>query len=256
MKFKLVILLSFAILSELSAQVEIYSPALPFTRHVNSRYYEKSPVLHPSGEQLFFVRANDPANVGGITDQGDIWMSRLDSTGNWLPPKNLGKVINNNGKNTIIGFLNEGRYMLIAEQYGKARYTPRGIAISEFRNDEWQTPQNIDIPYFDKKSNHLTGSVTADGEVLLLSMESFGSYGVEDLYISERSKNGDWKGLVNLGKAINSEFQEISGFLTTDGKQLIFASNRKSGIGSFDLWVADRTGNSWKKWSDPVLLSD
>lgn len=256
MRLKLFVFLLLSWCTNAIAQVEIYSPALPFTGQVNSKHYERSPVMHPSGEYLYFVRANDPANAGGIKDKGDIWMSRLDSTGNWMPPVNLGKSVNNEGKNTIIGFLNDGDYMLIAEQYGNKRFSPDGIAISEYRNGQWMTPQNIEIPYFDKQSDHITGSVTADGEVLLLSMQSFGSYGVEDLYISERRQNGEWKGLVNLGKVINSEFQEVSGYLTTDGDQLIFASNRKSGIGSFDLWVSERKGNSWRKWSEPRLLSD
>lgn len=256
MKIKLLLLLLFLGSFKLSAQVEIYSPALPFTKNINSRYYEKSPVLHPSGKSLYFVRANDPLNIGGINDQGDIWMSELDSIGNWKVPVNIGDKINDKGKNSLIGFLNEGQYMLLADQYGKSRFTPRGISISEYQNGQWQAPKNIDIPYFNKKSKHIEGSISADGKILILSMESFGSHGVEDLYLSERESDGNWGGLINLGKTINSKSQEVSGFISVNNEYLIFASNRDTGIGSFDLWVSKRLGNNWKNWSEPTLLSN
>ena len=194
-------------------QLKIQSPALPYTEQLNSRYYEKSPVLHPSGKQLYFVRANDPSNAGGVGDQGDIWVSELDSLGNWSEGVNIGKAVNNNGKNTIIGFLPDGNYMLIAEQYGgKARYSPDGISISERVNGKWQQPRNLKIPYFVKKSGHISGSVSADGTTLILALESFNSKGVEDLYVCERQKNGKWGDMKNLGEDINSPYQEISGF--------------------------------------------
>ncbi|MEL6560599.1 MAG: OmpA family protein [Bacteroidota bacterium] len=256
MKLKVLLFLLFLSSFNLLAQIEIYSPALPFTEKINSRYYEKSPVLHPSGEMLFFVRANDPQNIGGINDAGDIWMSKLDSLGNWGTPVNIGDEVNDKEGNSLIGFLNDGQYMLLADQYGQARYAPRGISISEFRNGKWQAPVNLDIPYFDKKSKHIAGSLSADGNVLILSMESFGSYGVEDLYISERQNNGSWGGLINLGKTINSKYQELTGFLSANNEYLVFSSNRPNGIGSFDLWVAKKQGSSWKKWSEPVLLND
>ena len=238
-------------------QLKIQSPALPFTEQLNSRYYEKSPVLHPSGRQLYFVRANDPANVGGINDRGDIWMSESDSLGNWGKAVNLGTGVNNEGKNTIIGFLADGQYMLIAEQYGNtARYSPDGISVSEQVNGKWQQPRNLTIPGFVKKSDHISGSVSADGTTMILSLESYGSEGVEDLYVSERQRNGNWGDLKNLGDDINSSFQEISGFLSSDKSFLVFASNRDSGIGSYDLWISRRQGRSWRKWTAPELLND
>ncbi|MEL7006589.1 MAG: OmpA family protein, partial [Bacteroidota bacterium] len=69
-------------------------------------------------------------------------------------------------------------------------------------------------------------------------------------------KNGSWGGLENLGKSINSKYQELTGFVSTNNEYLIFASNRNSGIGSFDLWVSKRLGSNWKKWSEPTLLND
>ncbi len=240
-----------------NAQFDVYSPALPFTDAINSKYYEKSPILHPNGNQLYFVRCNDPSNMGGTIDQGDIWYSQIDSLGYWKPPVNVGSQINNKGINTIIGFLNQGKYMVLAEQYGdKAQFAPKGISISEFRNGKWQKPINLDIPYFVKKSNYINGSVSSDGTTLILSLQSFGSYGVEDLYVSELQRSGKWGELKNLGNTINTPFQELTGYLSTNKDYLIFSSNGHPGIGSFDIWVSKRRGNGWKKWEKPVLLND
>ena len=56
------------------------------SKNVNSSYQEHSPILSPDGQRLYFSRQFHPDNVGGITDQEDVWVSELDpETGEWLP---------------------------------------------------------------------------------------------------------------------------------------------------------------------------
>jgi len=59
---------------------------------VNSMANDKAPFLHPDGQTLYF--SSDRAPSGG---RFDLWMSKCDSTGNWLAPVNLGLPINSPG---------------------------------------------------------------------------------------------------------------------------------------------------------------
>ena len=56
---------------------------------VNSMANDKAPFLHPDGQTLYFSSDRSPS--GG---RFDLWMSKRDSTGNWLAPVNLGLPIN------------------------------------------------------------------------------------------------------------------------------------------------------------------
>ncbi len=237
------------------AQVEISGEIEPVSK-LNSIYYESNPVMHPEGKMLFFERANHPQNINGIQDLGDIWFSQYDSVTGWSVPVNIGAPVNTEYVNSLLGFVGGGKYMLIAQQYGpKNIYSSSGIAISEFRNNKWQAPINLDIPYFKKNSLYIAGSVSADGKHLVLCLQSLGTYGVEDIYISELQANGTWGELINVGRTINTPFQELSGYLTPDNRYLVFSSNGHGGKGSFDLFVSERLGEGWKNWSKPVSLS-
>jgi outer membrane protein OmpA-like peptidoglycan-associated protein/tetratricopeptide (TPR) repeat protein len=58
-------------------------------QRVNSSGDEQAPFLHPDGTTLYFMSNGHPG-MGGF----DLYLSRLDSTGNWGTPQNLGYPIN------------------------------------------------------------------------------------------------------------------------------------------------------------------
>lgn len=58
-------------------------------KQINSAGDEQAPFLHPDGATLYFMSNGHPG-MGGF----DLYLSRLDSTGNWKTPQNLGYPIN------------------------------------------------------------------------------------------------------------------------------------------------------------------
>jgi len=62
-------------------------------------------------------------------------------------------------------------------------------------------------------------------------------YGRSDLYISYRQKNGSWGKAINLGNKINSEYSDVFGNVTPDGKYLFFY--RGLGSGNLDIYWVD-----------------
>ena len=92
-----------------------------------------------------------------------------------------------------------------------------------------------------------------DGSILLLSLEGYGSKGVEDLYVCQR-KGGQWSEPKNLGSVINTRYQELTPFLSEDTKTLYFSSNGHGGRGSTDIFMAERLDDTWTNWSKPTLV--
>ncbi|WP_162555846.1 OmpA family protein [Reichenbachiella versicolor] len=244
-------ILFFLLTSQLSffqsiGQVQVYSDQIPADSIINSIYNEGNVVLSPDDSYLYFTRANHPENLGGINDDGDIWMAEIGLNGNWGEPKNV-KSLNDIGLNQVIGFV-DPRTLLARKGNSLVSYY--------YFNGRWFEPKTVDIPYFKPKSSHITGSVSHDGNFLVIAMESFGSHGVEDIYYSQKKSDGSWTPVKNLGEGINSKFQEITPFLASDNKTLFFSSNGYGGEGSFDVFVSQRLDDTWRKWSEPVNLGN
>ncbi len=223
---------------------------------VNSLYDEENPVLSPDGQKLYFVRKNHIENVGGKKDLGDIWVAELNENGQWGVAKNLGKPINNKFENRIIGFSNNGNTMILKNHYasdGSAAKT-QGVSYSELRNGKWSFPLKMDISYFYNKSDDATMSVSADGKVMLLSIQSYDTKGAEDIYVSFSTGFKKWSQPVNLGSTINTKFQEMTPYLASDNMTIFFASNGHGGFGSRDIFISRRLDDTWKKWTKPTNL--
>ena len=223
-------------------------------RHVNSAYDEQNPVLSPDGQTLFYTIGNHPSNTGGKKDPGDIWFSRKDGS-QWSAPVHGGSLLNDKTYNAVAGFSPDGSLLFLHGHYGLAGAAAKTQGISVARNDGsgWSRPENINIPYFLNKSEILAGSLSADNSVFIFSAESYGSYGVDDIYVSVKQQ-GKWTEPKNLGSAINTQFQELSPSLSADKQTLFFSSNGRKGNGSFDVYAAMRLDDSWVNWSEPENL--
>jgi len=224
-------------------------------RQVNSPKDELNPVVSPDGRSLYLTISGHAANTGGVKDPGDIWVAVLTETGEWSAPIHGGPVINDRGYNAVAGFSADGNQLFLVNHYdpsGKAR--TQGIAVSRNNGNGWSKPENLVIPYFQNKSDILSGFVSADQTVFVYSAETYGTRGVEDLYVTLRGGDGKWSEPRNLGSTINTQLQELSPSLSADGKTLYFATNGRKGFGSFDIYSTTRLDDTWTAWSAPINL--
>ncbi|UII26295.1 OmpA family protein [Fulvivirga maritima] len=222
---------------------------------VNSQYDEINPVLSPDGQKLYFTRRNHPANVGGIRDEGDIWVSTLTDDHQWSEPQNV-KELNSRNWNGVIGFEDGGETIVLHNHYKEENGIVRtqGISTAKKTRKGWSAPQDVNIPYFKNLSDNPGGYLSKDEQVLVMSLESYGTRGAEDIYVCLRKPDGSWGDPKNLGSTINTEFQEFTPYISDDNKTLYFASNGHGGKGSSDIFVSERLDNTWQNWSEPKGL--
>jgi OOP family OmpA-OmpF porin len=224
-------------------------------RLVNTPFDEQAPVLSPDGNTLYFTRSNHPENIGGKADPGDIWVSVL-VEGIWSAPIHAGTVLNDRAYNAVIGFSSDGLQMFLVSHYSGTETPARtqGISVSRKANNRWSKPENIYIPYFLNKSSFSSGFVSADGQVFVFSAETYGTTGVEDIFISVKGGDGKWSEPRNAGRTVNTQFQELSPSVSDDGRTLYFSSNGRKGFGSFDVYYCSRLDDTYYSWSEPVNL--
>lgn len=105
-------------------------------------------------------------------------------------------------------------------------------------------PVNIqsDFPFLDPATEWID-FFSADG--LEMYFESFGgragAYGLGDLWVCRRaSVEDEWGAPENLGPLVNSAAWDKCAFLSADGLELYFHSNRPGGYGACDLYVTRR----------------
>jgi outer membrane protein OmpA-like peptidoglycan-associated protein len=118
--------------------------------------------------------------------------------------------------------------------------------------DQWEPRKNAGTP-LNTLDNEGAHTKTADGRILYFTAcNRRDGKGMCDLYQSSWT-NGTWSVPTNLGAPVNTRFSEKHPTISADGRRLYFTSTRPGGLGSYDIWVSTKVGDSW---SDPVNLGD
>lgn len=206
------------------AQELVFSDPIKLSSSVNSEDEELGIILSNDGKTMYFSRAFHDKNLGGKYAGTDIWMSKKDDQGNWMPAANVGKPWNNKRSNSVIGINHDNTVVYLLNAYSNKS----GIAFSKLINGEWSDPEVIPIPGINR--NDFVGFyVNPAFDVILISMKGADSFGEEDLYVSLKDSSGKWTEPKNLGPTLNTKGFEISPFLSSDKKRLFFSSNGHGG---------------------------
>ncbi len=225
--------------------------------NVNTTSKELRPLTSPDGKELYFSRRNHPDNVGGASDNEDIWVSKLDTvTGEWGKAENLSKPINNKHPNFVSAITPDGKsvMLVLGNKYKENGKMAAGVSISTRIEDGWSVPKNFSIENdynYSPKANYF---IANNRKVLIMSVERDDSYGDRDLYVSFFREDSTWSDPVNMGPVINTAAEESSPFLAADDKTLYFSSKGFSGFGNDDLFIARRMDDTWTNWSEPQNL--
>lgn len=122
----------------------------------------------------------------------------------------------------------------------------------------WSRAENLS-GQINTPTHEFATSVAADGSRIVLFSSRTDGYGRGDLYYSDRTVGG-FAPLAQFPEPINSPFWDCDGFLTSDGKAMIFASDRVGGVGPYqqkdveyrgetwgnlDIWVSELTDTGW-----------
>lgn len=114
------------------------------------------------------------------------------------------------------------------------------IMFSRLVDGKWTVPVNI-TPDLQVDGDIFISCLSSDGKLLFLSKDD--NYN-SDIYVS--SFNGSiWSPVRKLNKNINTKYWESHGFISDDGNQLIFSSDRPGGFGGLDLYISKKVNDDW-----------
>ena len=214
---------------------------------------EYLPIISPDQELSFFTRRSDKMSLQDITTttiEEFVFSKKINGdfeVGQALTyPFNLES--NEGGASITID--NKILYYTKCIRDNKG-YNNCDIYYVNRENGAWSNVQEFpkNISKIDSWESQPT--VSSDGKTIIFSSDRSGGYGKMDLY--EISKvNDTWTSPKNLGSTINSNENEKSPYLHTDGKTLFFASTNFPSLGGFDIFYSrkDSLGN----WQKPINI--
>ncbi len=108
-------------------------------------------------------------------------------------------------------------------------------------SQEYNLGENVNSKKWDTQA-----SFSPDGKYLYFISNRDGGVGKDDVWRSEITKDG-FVQAENIGKPVNTKYNEMSPFLHPDNLTLYFSSNGHVGMGDYDIYVArrEKASQSW-----------
>jgi hypothetical protein len=86
-------------------------------------------------------------------------------------------------------------------------------------------------------------ALSPDGHLLFFASNRVGGIGGVDIYVSRRQSDGSWSDPQNVGPGVNSTCDELSPWVSGDGRWLYFASSGHNTVGGYDIFRAPIVGD-------------
>lgn len=215
---------------------------------INSKDAEYSPVL-PSDEKFIVFTYRGDKSVGGKQSVPgrpdpneiyfeDIYISYKDSLGEFQTPQPI-KELNTNSHESASYITHDGQKIFLYRNVNGSGE----IYLSKKSGNTWGKPERI----IGLTSSFWEGSccLSPDENTIYFVNDRPGGFGGRDIWKTEMQANGHYGIAKNLGKNINTEYDEDSPFVTSDGKTLYFSSNGHKSMGGFDIFKSEINGNEF-----------
>jgi outer membrane protein OmpA-like peptidoglycan-associated protein/tetratricopeptide (TPR) repeat protein len=214
---------------------------------VNSRFDEFAPLQSPTfDDRVYFSATRDDA-AGGLRNANclpdkkngyyftDIYYTEIEGT-DWKTPKRIeSELINTPHHELLLDIVNGGKTLIF---YRSVNGFSGDIIVDTFRtNEETRTVLNPKLVSPMKPENGDNSLYFFNDTILVFAARLPEGVGGLDLYFSVKQNDG-WSAPKNLGKGVNSPYDETAPYLAKDGRTLYFSSNSTVSMGGYDIFKA------------------
>ncbi|HET6510945.1 MAG TPA: hypothetical protein VFH43_02045, partial [Candidatus Kapabacteria bacterium] len=223
---------------------------------VNSPYSELFPVITPDESMLFFTRKGTPDNLGysSLPQDEDIWYSKRDPSGRWLPANRLEGPLNTTTYDGVRAINATATRLYLQNIYRTDGTRGKGFSVSTKAADgTWQFPEPLEIEDYYNDTSIAMMAVSQTEDIMLLSVKRKDGIAKHDLYITRRI-SGNKFSRPELIRGLSNEGDDISPFIAYDDRTVYFSTDGRGGEGLHDVFVSRRLDDTWQSWSEPQNL--
>ena len=197
--------------------------------YINSEYRDYFPSLTADNETIIFSRV-----VNGNED----FYTSSKKENEWQKAIPLSNQINtpnyNEGAQSISP---DGKYLFFTGCNRPDGIGRCDIYVSRKEGNEWGKAKNlgsvINSDFWEAQP-----AISPDGNTLYFVSNRPGGIGGYDIWKSTLTDEGSWAEPINLGKQINTPYDESTPFMHADGKTLYFSSDGWPGLGNKDIFIS------------------
>lgn len=200
---------------------EEWTAPVSISDNINTVYNEGTCAITADGRMLIFTSCVGRKGFGSC----DLYVSY--KTGDqWSEPENMGPSINSPAWESQPSLSADGKtlYFISDRRGGQGK---RDIWISQMdEENQWQQAVNLgkDI---NTPDDEVSPFIHANGQVLYFASKGYPGFGGFDLYYT--NKTGiDWSEPVNVGYPLNNSDDQVSLFVTADGKKGYYSYEQRS----------------------------
>lgn len=223
-------------LKQVQQSREIYFETLPEPLNMWTQQY--FPSVFGDDHLVFTVRDRT-----GRGDE-DLFISWKKEVG-WSEPASISDKINSQQNEGTASISADGKTIVFTSCNRPNNMGSCDLYITYQEQGHWKTPEllneNVNSIHWDSQP-----SLSSDGRVLFFVSKRPGGVGGQDIYRSEWA-NGQWQPAQNLGKPINTPFDDVSPVILNERATLIYASKGNRSMGGFDLFQSEWKDGNWQK---------
>jgi len=202
---------------------------------LNTEGQDAATSISPDGKQIFLFKNDIEAESRG----GDIYVSRLSSSGKWGAPKSMGKPINTTFAELGASSSPDGKTLYFTSERQGGFGMQDIYMVKRKSRTEWEKPVNLgDVVNTEEDDAGIF--IAPDGKTLFFTSKGHNSMGGYDIF-KTTLENGKWTKPLNLGYPINTIYDDLCFSLSIDAKTGYISSNRKGGFGARDVYMVDLT---------------
>lgn len=207
---------------------------------INSPYPDYVPVITSDESVMYFTSrregsSNNVKDVYGNYHE-DVYIS-YNTYGKWSKAANIGPPVNSETHDACVALSPDGERMIVyrtaPDLVTGDLYVTRSI--NSFNGKAWGPLQK-----YGKEINsqfiETSACFSNDTSEIYFSSNRPGGYGGKDLYRIKKLPNGKWALPFNLGKDVNTAYDDDDPYLHPDGKTLYFSSRGHNTIGEYDVF--------------------
>ncbi len=215
--------------------------------NINSRRSDYNPHVTANGDLLVF--ASDKKYIRDYQQYViNCYLSRpvKNDFGEWSKALSFGSKVNTEDNEAVVGLSHDGTLAII--------HLDNIVADNDIGVSTKRTTRFKEIVEFDKNINSKYREIGAcfspSKDTLYFASDRPGGEGGFDIYYCTRISKDQWSKPENMGKGINTAYDENYPEMSPDGKKFRFASKGYNSMGGYDIFECTWIPKEYK-WSEP-----